>query len=55
MADDNPLQRDLEAGIHRDLAGRQTYSQYLCLDTLLSAQRPLRAVSCSSNGASWRP
>lgn len=41
MADDNPLERDLEAGIHRDLSGRQTYSQYLCLDTLLRAQRPL--------------
>ncbi|HWP94775.1 MAG TPA: tryptophan 2,3-dioxygenase [Gammaproteobacteria bacterium] len=33
--------RDLEAGIHTDLRDRLTYSGYLCLDQLLSAQRPL--------------
>ncbi|MDO1528446.1 tryptophan 2,3-dioxygenase family protein [Fulvimonas sp. R45] len=34
-------QRDLEAGIERDLHGRMTYAGYLRLDTLLSAQKPL--------------
>ncbi len=34
-------QRDLESGIHTDLSGRMTYSGYLQLDTLLSAQLPL--------------
>ncbi len=34
-------QRDLEAGIHTDLAGRITYGGYLQLDRLLSAQAPL--------------
>ncbi|MDE1897649.1 MAG: tryptophan 2,3-dioxygenase, partial [Xanthomonadaceae bacterium] len=34
-------QRELEAGIERDLAGRMTYGGYLRLDTLLSAQRPV--------------
>ena len=34
-------QRDLESGIHTDLAGRMTYSGYLQLPTLLSAQQPL--------------
>jgi tryptophan 2,3-dioxygenase len=33
--------RPLEAGVTTDLAGRQTYSGYLQLDTLLAAQRPL--------------
>ncbi|MGQ0658045.1 MAG: tryptophan 2,3-dioxygenase [Chromatiales bacterium] len=33
--------RKLEAGVHRDLRGRLTYTEYLCLDRLLSAQRPL--------------
>ncbi len=33
--------RELEAGIERDLTGRMTYTSYLKLDTLLSAQRPL--------------
>ncbi len=33
--------RELEAGAHRDLRGKLTYADYLCLDTLLSAQRPL--------------
>ena len=36
-----PNQRDLEAGIHTDLAGRMTYGGYLQLDRLLSAQLPL--------------
>ncbi|MCK9537902.1 tryptophan 2,3-dioxygenase [Dokdonella sp.] len=31
-------QRELEAGIQRDLDGRMTYASYLRLDTLLSAQ-----------------
>lgn len=39
MADNN--QRDLEAGIERDLAGRMTYAGYLQLETLLSAQKPV--------------
>ncbi|HEY1140387.1 MAG TPA: tryptophan 2,3-dioxygenase family protein [Lysobacter sp.] len=34
-------QRDLESGIHTDLAGRTTYGGYLQLDRLLSAQHPL--------------
>lgn len=34
-------QRPLEPGVHRDLAGRQTYASYLHLDRLLSAQEPL--------------
>ena len=33
--------RPLEAGVTTDLAGRQTYSGYLQLDRLLSAQQPL--------------
>ena len=33
-------QRDLEAGIEVDLSGRMTYSGYLRLDQLLSAQQP---------------
>ena len=40
MANDKNL-RDLEAGIHVDLAGRMTYGGYLRLDQLLSAQQPL--------------
>jgi len=39
MTDTN--QRELEAGIQRDLAGRMTYASYLQLDTLLAAQRPV--------------
>ena len=39
MTDNN--QRELEAGIQRDLSGRMTYASYLQLDTLLSAQRPV--------------
>jgi len=38
-------QRDLETGIHTDLSGRMTYSGYLQLDTLLSAQHPLSQPS----------
>ncbi|HEU0276659.1 MAG TPA: tryptophan 2,3-dioxygenase family protein [Rhodanobacteraceae bacterium] len=34
-------QRELEAGIERDLGGRMTYASYLHLDTLLAAQQPL--------------
>ncbi|WP_045728497.1 tryptophan 2,3-dioxygenase family protein [Xanthomonas sp. GPE 39] len=34
-------QRPLETGIHTDLEGRLTYSGYLRLDRLLSAQQPL--------------
>ncbi|MGH8192122.1 MAG: tryptophan 2,3-dioxygenase [Rhodanobacteraceae bacterium] len=39
MTDSN--QRELEAGIQRDLEGRMTYASYLKLDTLLAAQRPV--------------
>lgn len=33
--------REFEPGIHTNLKGRTTYSSYLALDELLSAQRPL--------------
>ena len=33
--------RELEKGIHTDLKGRETYSGYLSLDTLLAAQKPV--------------
>jgi tryptophan 2,3-dioxygenase len=33
--------RELENGIRTDLRGRLTYAGYLCLDQLLSAQKPL--------------
>ncbi|HUG98667.1 MAG TPA: tryptophan 2,3-dioxygenase family protein [Gammaproteobacteria bacterium] len=33
--------REMEAGIHRDLRDRLSYSGYLGLDTILAAQRPL--------------
>lgn len=33
--------RRIEGGVHRDLAGELTYGEYLRLDTLLSAQRPI--------------
>src|SRR5690348_12178278 len=39
MTDSN--QRELEAGIERDLEGRMTYASYLRLDSLLAAQRPV--------------
>lgn len=33
--------RELESGTHTDLAGRTTYDGYLCLEQILSAQKPL--------------
>ncbi|MEZ6234760.1 MAG: tryptophan 2,3-dioxygenase [Phycisphaerales bacterium] len=33
--------RELDAGTHMDLQGRTTYDGYLCLDQILSAQKPL--------------
>lgn len=33
--------RELESGTHTDLAGRTTYSGYLCLEQVLTAQKPL--------------
>ncbi len=33
--------RELEQGIHTDLRNRMTYSGYLCLDQVLTAQKPL--------------
>ncbi|HEV7164127.1 MAG TPA: tryptophan 2,3-dioxygenase family protein [Gammaproteobacteria bacterium] len=33
--------RELEQGIYTDLKDRETYSGYLCLDTLLAAQKPI--------------
>lgn len=39
IAGDN--KRTLEDSIHTDLSGRMTYAGYLCLDELLSAQKPL--------------
>jgi tryptophan 2,3-dioxygenase len=33
--------RDLEEGIERDFSAQMSYGDYLCLDRLLSAQRPL--------------
>jgi tryptophan 2,3-dioxygenase len=38
---DPKSQRDLEEGIERDFARKMSYGDYLCLDQLLSAQRPL--------------
>jgi tryptophan 2,3-dioxygenase len=40
-ADDTRSRRDLEAGIERDFARQMSYGDYLGLDVLLSAQRPL--------------
>jgi len=37
---DDQHEDQLESGAHTDLAGKMTYSGYLGLDTLLSAQRP---------------
>lgn len=34
-------EHNLEPGVHVDLAGKLTYSKYLCLDKVLDAQRPL--------------
>ena len=39
-------QRDIEPGIQTDLDGQMTYAGYLQLDTLLSAQQPLRQPPC---------
>jgi tryptophan 2,3-dioxygenase len=38
---DAKSQRDLEEGIERDFSRKMSYGDYLCLDQLLSAQRPL--------------
>ncbi|MGH8396714.1 MAG: tryptophan 2,3-dioxygenase [Gammaproteobacteria bacterium] len=37
--------RELEQGIHTDLRNRMTYSGYLCLDQVLTAQKPLSQPS----------
>ncbi|QDH71098.1 tryptophan 2,3-dioxygenase [Marilutibacter alkalisoli] len=37
----NKNERELESGIHTDLAGRMSYGGYLHLDRLLSAQEPV--------------
>lgn len=42
--------REMEAGIHGDLAGKMTYTKYLCLDELLSCQRPLSAGQDGGEG-----
>ncbi len=36
-----PNQRPIEPGVHRDLRDRTTYAGYLCLDDLLSCQKPV--------------
>jgi len=36
-----PGRRPIEEGVHRDLAGELTYGEYLHLDELLGAQRPV--------------
>lgn len=41
MDDDAHRKSRIEAGMHVDLAGRQTYGGYLKLDLLLAAQQPL--------------
>ena len=41
MDDDKTQSSRVEAGMHLDLAGRQTYGGYLKLDLLLAAQQPL--------------
>jgi tryptophan 2,3-dioxygenase len=41
MAEDNTPSGRFEADIHVDLAGKLTYGEYLHLDQLLAAQRPL--------------
>ncbi len=38
---ENDNKRALEDTIHTDLSKRKTYGEYLCLDNLLSAQKPL--------------
>ena len=39
--DESPNRRRIEPGVRTDLRGELTYSEYLQLDVLLSAQRPL--------------
>jgi tryptophan 2,3-dioxygenase len=41
MSENNPPITRIETDMHVDLAGRQTYGDYLKLDLLLSAQQPL--------------
>ena len=41
MSSDKASESRVEPGMHVDLAGRQTYGDYLKLDVLLAAQRPL--------------
>ncbi|MGH3361250.1 MAG: tryptophan 2,3-dioxygenase [Nocardioides sp.] len=38
--DEGRVRRDLEEGIEKDFSSRMSYGDYLCLDRLLSAQRP---------------
>jgi tryptophan 2,3-dioxygenase len=40
MNDDPKSSRPIEEGIQRDFSGAMSYGDYLCLDVLLSAQRP---------------
>jgi tryptophan 2,3-dioxygenase len=41
MTEERPeIRRELEEGIERDFAEQMSYGDYLCLDQLLSAQRP---------------
>ncbi|MFL6003330.1 MAG: tryptophan 2,3-dioxygenase [Nocardioides sp.] len=40
MRDEGSVQRELEQGIERDFSARMSYGDYLCLDRLLTAQRP---------------
>lgn len=40
MSDDPKSKRPIEEGIQRDFGGAMSYGDYLCLDVLLSAQRP---------------
>jgi tryptophan 2,3-dioxygenase len=40
MRDEGSVKRELEQGIEQDFSARMSYGDYLCLDRLLSAQRP---------------
>ncbi len=40
MSDEAKSQRQIEEGIQKDFSKAMSYGDYLCLDTLLSAQRP---------------
>jgi tryptophan 2,3-dioxygenase len=40
MRDEGSVNRQLEQGIERDFSARMSYGDYLCLDRLLTAQRP---------------